>query len=41
MFIVPYPTEAPSNRLRVEQYFPYLRQHGVKTRLRAFMSRGF
>lgn len=41
MFVVPYPTEAPSNRLRVEQYFPYLRQHGVKTRLRPFMSSSF
>ena len=41
LFVVPYPTEAPSNRLRVEQYFPYLRQHGVKTKLRPFMSRGF
>ena len=30
MFVVPYPTEAPSNRLRVEQYFPYLRRHGIK-----------
>jgi glycosyltransferase involved in cell wall biosynthesis len=38
LFIVPYPTEAPSNRLRVEQYFPYLRQHGVEPILRPFMS---
>jgi glycosyltransferase involved in cell wall biosynthesis len=41
IFIVPYPTEAPSNRLRVEQYFPYLRRHGVKTQLRPFMSSNF
>jgi glycosyltransferase involved in cell wall biosynthesis len=41
MFVVPYPTEAPSNRLRVEQYFPYLRKHGVKTKLRPFMSSSF
>lgn len=41
MFVVPYPTEAPSNRLRIEQYFPYLRQHGIKTKLRPFMSSGF
>lgn len=41
MFVVPYPTEAPSNRLRIEQYFPYLRKHGVKTKLRPFMSSGF
>ena len=38
LFIVPYPTEAPSNRLRVEQYFPYLRAHGVEPILRPFMS---
>lgn len=41
MFVVPYPTEAPSNRLRIEQYFPYLRHHGIKTKLRPFMSSGF
>ncbi|MCC7104100.1 MAG: glycosyltransferase family 4 protein [Chloroflexi bacterium] len=39
--IVPYPTEAPSNRLRVESYFPYLRKHGVKVRKRPFMSSYF
>ncbi|MCC6173787.1 MAG: glycosyltransferase family 4 protein [Chloroflexi bacterium] len=38
LFIVPYPTEAPSNRLRVEQYFPYLERHGVEPILRPFMS---
>ena len=38
LFVVPYPTEAPSNRLRVEQYFPYLEQHGVEPILRPFMS---
>ena len=27
--------------MRVEQYFPYLRPHGVKTKLRPFMSSGF
>jgi glycosyltransferase involved in cell wall biosynthesis len=41
LFVVPYPTEAPSNRLRIEQYFPYLRKNGVKTRLRPFMSSRF
>jgi glycosyltransferase involved in cell wall biosynthesis len=41
MFVVPYPTEAPSNRLRIEQYFPYLRRHGVKTVRRSFMSSSF
>src|SRR5918997_4867912 len=38
LFIVPYPTEAPSNRLRVEQYFPYLVRHGVEPVLRPFMT---
>jgi glycosyltransferase involved in cell wall biosynthesis len=38
LFVVPYPTEAPSNRLRVEQYFPYLEKHGVELVLRPFMS---
>jgi glycosyltransferase involved in cell wall biosynthesis len=36
--VVPYPTEAPSNRLRVEQYFPYLREHGITPILRPFMT---
>src|SRR5207248_1117494 len=38
MFLVPYPTEGASNRLRVEQYFPYLREHGVDPTLHPFMS---
>ena len=38
LFIVPYPTEAPSNRLRVEQYFSYLVRHGVEPVLRPFMT---
>lgn len=38
LFVVPYPTEAPSNRLRVEQYFPYLREHGITPILRPFQS---
>jgi len=41
VFVVPYPTEAPSNRLRIEEYFHYLRMHGVKTQLRPFMSSSF
>lgn len=36
--VVPYPTEAPSNRLRVEQYFPYLRAHGITPILRPFQT---
>jgi glycosyltransferase involved in cell wall biosynthesis len=41
LFIVPYPTEGPSNRYRVEQYLPYLKQKGVKYSLRPFISSGF
>ncbi len=41
MFLVPYPTEGASNRLRVEQYFPYLREHGVIPSLHPFMSSEF
>lgn len=36
--LVPYPTEGPSNRLRVEQYVPWLTQHGVACQVRPFMS---
>ncbi len=37
LFLVPWPSEAASTRLRVEQYFPYLREHGVEPTLRPFM----
>ena len=36
LFIVPYPTEGPSNRFRVEQYLPALREKGVEFKVRAF-----
>ncbi len=38
LFLVPWPAEAASTRLRVEQYFPFLREHGVEPILRPFMS---
>jgi len=38
LFLVPYPTDGPSNRLRVEQYLPWLREQGVTARVRPFMS---
>lgn len=40
-FIVPYPTEGPSNRFRVEQYFPYLEKQGIEFKVRPFISSGF
>ena len=36
LFIVPYPTSGPSNRFRVEQYLPYLKENGISYRLRPF-----
>src|SRR5215208_6711378 len=36
--IVPYPTEVASNRLRIEQYIPYLQAHGWRARIYRFMS---
>lgn len=38
-FIVPYPTEGPSNRYRIEQYLPYLKQKGIQYSLRPFWSK--
>lgn len=41
LFIVPYPTEGPSNRYRVEQYLSYLEKNGIGCSLRPFISRDF
>ncbi len=39
LFLVPYPTDGASNRLRIEQYLPYLEEHAVHGHVHAFMSR--
>ncbi len=41
LFIVPYPTEGPSNRYRVEQYLPFLKEHGIHYCLRPFITSKF
>ena len=41
LFLVPYPSEGASNRIRVEQFIPYLRSQGVRARVRPFMNRPF
>lgn len=41
LFIVPYPTEGPSFRYRVEQFLPYLREKGIEYRVSSFMSSQF
>ncbi|MDO8603576.1 MAG: glycosyltransferase family 4 protein [Candidatus Omnitrophota bacterium] len=41
LFLVPYPTEGPSNRYRVEQYLPYLTAANIDFTLRPFMSSKF
>lgn len=38
LFIVPYPTEGPSNRYRVEQYLPLLEKEGISCAVRPFVS---
>ena len=40
LFIVPYPKEGPSNRFRVEQYFPLLTRKGIKYKIRSFCNTG-
>lgn len=41
LFIVPYPTEGPSNRFRVEQYLPYLKENGITYSIRPFCNTNF
>ncbi len=41
LFLVPYPSEGPSNRYRVEQYLPYLEKAGIEYCLRPFISSDF
>lgn len=41
LFLVPYPTEGASNRVRVEQFLPYLESKGVKYKIRPFVNRRF
>lgn len=36
LFWVPYPTAGPSNRFRVEQYLPYLKERGIAYSLHSF-----
>lgn len=38
-FIVPYYSEGASNRYRVEQYFPYLKERGIVFKIRPFVSK--
>jgi len=39
LFLVPYPTEGPSNRFRVEQYLPHLNQAGYQYTVRPFWTK--
>lgn len=41
LFIVPYPTEGASNRVRVEQFIPLLEASGIGCKIRPFMNRRF
>lgn len=41
LFIVPYPSEGPSNRFRVEQFFPLLAEEGICYSLRPFCNARF
>ncbi|MFH1888968.1 MAG: glycosyltransferase family 4 protein [Candidatus Omnitrophota bacterium] len=41
LFIIPYPTEGPSNRYRVEQFLPYLKEKGIEYTVRPFVSSEF
>ncbi len=41
LFITPYPTEGASNRLRIEQFLPFLKKEGMDYRISPFMSKKF
>ncbi|MFC1623853.1 glycosyltransferase family 4 protein [Candidatus Omnitrophota bacterium] len=41
LFIVPYSSEAASNRYRVEQYLPYLKKEGIDYDIRPFVFKEF
>ncbi|MDD4939030.1 MAG: glycosyltransferase [Candidatus Omnitrophica bacterium] len=41
LFIIPYPTEGPSNRYRIEQFLPYLGERGIEYAMRPFISSKF
>lgn len=36
LFIVPYSSEGPSNRFRIEQYLPFLKNEGIEYSIRPF-----
>lgn len=41
LFLVPYPREGASNRIRIEQYIPHLECRGISCRIRPFVNRPF
>ena len=41
LFLVPYPTDGASNRIRVEQFVPYLRSKGIHCNIRPFINGRF
>jgi len=41
LFLVPYPTAGASNRIRVEQFIPYLTSKGIGCRVRPFVNPAF
>src|SRR3989338_4796818 len=41
LFVVPYPTEGASNRMRVEQFIPYLNSKGMTCTVRPFINKRF